>query len=317
MIQNLTRQALAVALADEGAAADVAAHLNAAIPYGTIYYVCSTNGRDGAGAGLTTQLPFATIDYAIGKCTASKGDRIYVLPGHAETLTGAGAITADVAGISIIGLGNGTNRPTLTLSTTATTIAVSAANVLMSNLRITSSVDELVKVFNVTAAHLTLDGVDVFETTSCQIIQFMLTTNAADNLTVKNCKHVQRTAAAATQIWIQLVGVNDAVIRDNVFLLTLKNETASYTIGGTTACVDAYVTNNVIQQGSGGNTQDKCVSFVTGTTGIMRKNFAACTSTGVATAGAFVGDAMFMDDNKFADTAAASGLLAPAVDTDT
>ena len=182
MIQNLTRQALAVALADEGAAADVSAHLNAAIPYGTIYYVCSTNGRDDAGAGLTTQLPFATIDYAIGKCTANKGDRIFVLPGHAETLTGAGAITADVAGISIIGIGNGTNRPTLTLSTMATTIAVSAANVLMSNLRITSSVDELVKVFNVTAAHLTLDGVDVFETTSCQIIQFMLTTNAADNL---------------------------------------------------------------------------------------------------------------------------------------
>ena len=142
--------------------------------------------------------------------------------------------------------------------------------------------------------------------------------NASPPIWVKlSVPFAPRTAAAATQIWIQLVGVNEPVISNNVLLLTLKNETASYTIGGTTACVDAYVTNNVIQQGSGGNTQDKCVSFVTGTTGIMRKNFAACTSTGVATAGAFVGDAMFMDDNKFADTAAASGLLAPAVDTDT
>lgn len=315
MIQNLTRQALAVALADEAAAGDVAAHLNAAIPYGNIYYVLSSTGRDGSGAGLTTALPFATIDFAIGRCSANNGDRIYVLPGHAETLTGAGAITADIAGISIIGLGNANLRPTLTLSTVATTIAVSAANVLFKNLRITSSVDELVKVFNVTAAGLTLDGVDVFETTSCQIIQFMLTTAAADNLTIRNCRHVQRTAAAATQIWIQLVGVNDAAIVDNVFLLTLKNETASYTIGGTTACVDAVVMRNTICQ-AGGNTQDKCVNFATTSTGVLADN-RAFTGTGVAITTAFVGDAMGIFDNKWHDSASASGLLTPAVDTDT
>src|SRR3990167_8661415 len=37
-----------------------------------------------AGQLLT---PLSTIDYAIGLCVAGRGDRIVVLPGHAETLT--------------------------------------------------------------------------------------------------------------------------------------------------------------------------------------------------------------------------------------
>lgn len=283
--------------------------------YGKTFYVSSVTGSN-ANSGLSPDAAVATIDYAIDLCTANKGDRIHVLPGHAESLAAAGAITADKAGITIEGFGSGSLRPTLTLTDTAATIAVSAANVTFRNLRITAGVDEVVKIFNVTAAGLTLDAVDYFETATFQAIQFMLTTAAADNLTIRNCKHVQRTAAAATQIWIQLVGVNDAVIADNLFLLTLKNETASYTIGGTTACVDSFLYRNTIHQ-AGGNTQDSCVKFVTGSTGMMREN-AALTGTGVAITGAFVGDAMGFIDNKWHDTiGTASGLLTPAVDTDT
>jgi len=315
MIQNLTRQALAVALSDEGAAGDVAAHLNAALPYGTVYYVCSTNGRDGSGAGLTTQLPFATIDYAIGQCTASKGDRIYVLPGHAENVATAGAITADVAGISIIGLGNGSNKPTLSFSGTAGTFAISANNVTVRNIRVTSTIDEVVKMFNVTGAYVTIDNVEHFETASCQTLQFLLTTAAADYLTVRNCYHYQANAGAGTQKWIQLVGTDNAMICDNVFILALKNETASHIISGSTAVVNATITRNQFLQ-SGGTTQNTVVNCVTGSTGIISYNVAG-SSTGVATTGAFTGDGMFMFENKWADTAAASGLLAPAVDTDT
>jgi len=291
--------------------------LNMPLFYGRTFYVCNATGYHGSdsGPGVSPNRPFATIDYAIGKCVADRGDRILVMPGHAENIATAAAIAADVAGVSIIGVGNGSLKPKLSFSGTAGTIAISAANVTFRGFRVTSTIDEVVKMFHVTAAFCTLDDIEHFETAACQTIQFLLTTNAADNLTILNCKHVQRTAAAATQIWIQLVGVNDAVIENNVFLLTLKNETASYLIGGTTACVDSFIHRNTIHQ-AGGNTQDSCVKFVTGSTGVGREN-CAITGTGVATTTAFVGDAMGWFDNKWADTiGTTSGLLAPAVDTD-
>ena len=64
---------------------------------GEIYYVNSGTGANAVGGitgsngnnGLSPKTPFATIDYAIGRCTANRGDTIYVMPGHWETLTTA------------------------------------------------------------------------------------------------------------------------------------------------------------------------------------------------------------------------------------
>ena len=50
--------------------------------------VLPDNGLGGSnGNACTYTKPFSTIDYAIGKCKASRGDVIYVMPGHAETVT--------------------------------------------------------------------------------------------------------------------------------------------------------------------------------------------------------------------------------------
>ncbi len=77
---------------------------------GDIFFVHSGTGTDGAGYGQNPDSPVATIDYAIGLCTDSKGDVIYVMPGHNEGL-GNAQIAVDVAGISIIGLGRGSAAP--------------------------------------------------------------------------------------------------------------------------------------------------------------------------------------------------------------
>ena len=111
---------------------------------GNVFYVNSSTGVDDPSYGTTVARPFDTLDYAIGKCTASNGDVIYLLPGHTETIGSASAITVDVAGISIIGLGNGNLRPTFTWSATAGTIVVSAANVTIKNIICTISIDEVV-----------------------------------------------------------------------------------------------------------------------------------------------------------------------------
>lgn len=97
----------------------------------------------------------STIDAAIGLCTANAGDTIYVLPGHTEAIT-SGSIALDVAGVSIIGLGSGAAKPTLTFGATDSKISVTAANGKFENLRLVAGVADIVTAFlHATAAQNT------------------------------------------------------------------------------------------------------------------------------------------------------------------
>lgn len=88
----------------------------------------------------------ATIDAAIGMCTANRGDVIFVAPGHTETVTN-GSIACDVAGVSIIGLGFGSMKPTLTFSATNSKINVTAPDCKFQNFRITAGIGDVVTAF--------------------------------------------------------------------------------------------------------------------------------------------------------------------------
>lgn len=101
----------------------------------------------------TFDSPFATLDYAIGQCTAGRGDIIYIKPGHAESVASATAINFDVAGIAIIGLGNGSSRPTFTFTTANTaTIPVSANNITLQNCIFIGNFLSIASTFTVAAA---------------------------------------------------------------------------------------------------------------------------------------------------------------------
>ena len=110
----------------------------------------SANGNDG-----TFLAPFATIEGAINASavTASRGDVIFVRPGHTLTISTATALNFDKAGIAIIGLGHGTTRPTLTLDTATTaTIPVSAANIAIRNFIFVGNFADIVSCFTLTTA---------------------------------------------------------------------------------------------------------------------------------------------------------------------
>lgn len=109
--------------------------------------VGGSDGNDG-----TYQRPFSTIDYAIGRCTASRGDIIAVMPGHEEDIAAASGITLDVAGVAIIGLGPASLRPKITFSATASTFVVSAANCSLSNLWFDAQIADVVTGLSLTAA---------------------------------------------------------------------------------------------------------------------------------------------------------------------
>lgn len=278
---------------------------------GNIFFV-NSNAASG-GNGLSPEGAVTTLAAAQTLATANNGDVIYVMEGHAESF-GASGLTLSKAGLSIIGLGNGSNRPTFTWHTTDAVVTVSGANILLRNIITKVDVDEIVSMFLVTGANVTFDGVDFVETASAQAIQWLKTTNAADYLTIQNCRHRQINAAGSAQKWIELVGPDFARIVDNTFQIVANASTSSELISGSTAVVYCEIARNLCQ--FIGATIDSVINLVTGSTGIISDNRIA-SGTSVATAAAITGDGCFMFQNYWADTAAASGLLAPGVDTDT
>ena len=103
---------------------------------GSVFFVCSVTGSDTTGYGLNPDSPVATLDYAISNlCTASKGDVIYVLPGHVESFTATDGFDVDLAGVKIVGLGWGANRPTFTFAHADAQVNIGAASVWLENLR--------------------------------------------------------------------------------------------------------------------------------------------------------------------------------------
>ena len=286
--------------------------VNGHVHTGNVFFVM-TGGTDTAGFGDTPDSPFATIDFAIGQCTASQGDTIYVMPGHTETISGAAGIAQDVAGVSIIGLGHGANRPLITWSATASTWTITAANALIKNIVCTSSINELVVMFSSSASDLTMDAVDVKDPgAALEIIQFLLTTAASDNLIVKNCRHNATTAAASAQLWIRLIGCDSPTIIDNIFTLTLENGATDATISGDGSVRSFVVARNIIVQ-LGGTTQVSGILFTNGATGLASNNHVACGSTGIAGI-VDVGTSGYACENYVLNTADKSGLLDPVVD---
>lgn len=168
---------------------------------GEVFWVNSTTviAKGGVGAsdgnkGTYTQ-PFATIDYAIGRCTAGRGDIIMVMPGYTGTISAAGGITCDVSGVSIVGLGAGTLRPTITLDTAATaSVVVSAANVSFKNIIFSANFADIVNLFTVTATDFHVEDCEFPATATdmnfLSIVDTGTTDNEVDNLSFLRCEYI-------------------------------------------------------------------------------------------------------------------------------
>jgi hypothetical protein len=177
---------------------------------GNVFWVDSGSGSNG-NPGTHVQ-PFATVDYAIGRCTASNGDMIYVKPGHAETIAAAAGLALDVIGVSIVGLGRGGLRPTFNYTATASTCVISAANCSIQNCLFTGGIDAVVTMFTVSAADCALVDCETRDVTG-QTLSAVTTTAAADRFYCEG--HVHRGAAAAGSAnCFEIVGGDGIVIKD-------------------------------------------------------------------------------------------------------
>lgn len=147
-----------------------------------------SNGNDG-----TYLRPFSTIDYAIGRCTANRGDVVVVMPGHVETVSAAAGIVWDVAGVATVGLGSGTKRPKISFTTAATAdVDITAANCSFYNLEFQANFADV-------TAGLDVSGVDGLSFDSCYFTEGGTDLNyvdtidlatGADDISFVNCKFI-------------------------------------------------------------------------------------------------------------------------------
>lgn len=140
---------------------------------------------------------FDDVDEAIGACTAGAGDTIFVLPNHAETITAAGGWAIDVAGVSIVGIGQGENRPIITFGTNASaSITNSAANCRIANLVFKCNVASQNHMLDLTADDFIIEDCDFREGTQTGLSFITADGSDADcdRLTIRRCKFHAPTA---------------------------------------------------------------------------------------------------------------------------
>lgn len=247
---------------------------------GQVFFVCSaaTGAADSAGRGQTPDQPLATLDYAIGLCTASKGDLILVLPGHAETLSAAAGVALDVAGVRVIGLGTGRNRPAFTFSAVASSFDISAANCSIEGLVLLAAEDHTAMV-NVTAADVTIKDCEIrLATTSKEAVIGILADGGADRMLIEN-NHIHDIAVAGCDHAISFGAGDHTVIRNNII-------TGLFAVGGlienSAAAIDVVIRENVLVNRTPDGDNKLIVAHASTTGGIVGNRGGIIDSSGPA-----------------------------------
>lgn len=276
-----------------------------------------SNGNTG-----TFDSPFATVDYAIGQCVAGRGDIILVKPGHAETLSSAGAITADVAGVAIIGLGSGSMRPTFTLNTAATTtVAVSAANVTFKNLIFSANFADITAVFTTTtAAWLTIEDCR-FQATATNmnflnIVDTNTTDNATDGLALLNNVWIEPDLATLGMVKMDSTNARVRIEGNYVNVGVNNNKATLLAIATGKIATSASITGNTVYRLNTDTATGGLLVSTDGSTntGVIANNFAQHADTAaeiLVTASSGFG----FFNNYASGVAGASGYLLPAADS--
>lgn len=212
---------------------------------------------------------FSTIDSAVAACTANAGDVIIVMPGHTETVTAAGGLDLDIAGITILGLGNGNDRPLINLTTATTAdIDIDAANITIENVIIDlTGIDAVAAGIDVNANDFTLRNCRVIIGDSDgQAVVGVLSDTNIDRVTVENCDFLGDTIAGP-EAAIRLIGGVEHKIRHNNIQGSFSEAPLSLV---TTAPLRVLIEHNVLINVVAAGTA--AIQGVASMTGVVRFN---------------------------------------------
>lgn len=271
--------------------------------------VGGSNGNPG-----TYTKPFASIDYAIGRCKANRGDVIYVMPNHVETVGAAGAIAWDVAGVTCIGLGNGSNKAMIRFTAAAGTTPITAANVTWANLRIRAAVADVTAGIPMSAAADDFSSIgciyDEEEANENWVVVFSATSGANGATFIDNKYYGND---VANDHFLDALGTHDRwTFQGNFFMHNTAQTAVDPILTSATAMTNCllldnyFVTTEPVLSGS-------CVVF-TGTTntGFAMGNCIAAKDSDATAAnavGAFDITGMLAGPNYVADTVDQNGVV--------
>lgn len=273
--------------------------------------VGGSDGNDGS-----YQRPFSTIAKAISMATASRGDVVFIMPGHAETVATDGGLAFSKAGMAFVGLGTGTLRPTITLSTlAAAAITVTAANVTISNMRVVAGFADVTNGFDVTATNLHLDRVEFSESAAdLNFLDYIACTGGdgtANNLTITGC--IGTAIDAAQNSFLNITGDLDRLtFTDNFYCSTTANTLAMILCATGKDLTDCRIEQNRMYTLA--TAGDLLIdNDTTANTGIVAFNLIGHADT----SGEVLVDAdgVRQFDNKGTATDTASGYILPAIDS--
>ena len=284
---------------------------------GNIYHVDSgADTADDDNAGTHPKQPLATLDGAINKTTASNGDVILVHPGHAETISAAAAITFDVAGVTVIGMGVGNSRPTVTLDTATTTdIDVTADDVQIHNMIFSMNYADIVEVFDLSAAGFVLNKCRFVDTATnmnfVDLIKGTTTNNQCDRLEFTN--NVILSPDTGNNGVIDIGGDIDALVFNNNYIsMGVQDSEAIISVAtgkDVTNCEIAY--NHIYRLNTAGDLLID--SDTTANSGVIAHNRIGHADTGSEVL--IDADGVRQFDNLGTATNTASGYVLPAIDS--
>ena len=297
---------------------------------GQVYWVSNATptlpGQVGGSDGNpgTFNAPFGTLEYAVSSCTANRGDIIFIKPGHAETISSATALSFDVAGVAIVGLGAGTKRPTFTLGTAATTtIAVSADNVSISNCRFIGNFLSITSAFTVAAAaYFTIDNCSFTDTSAIlgflSAVKTTVSTNS-DFLQVSNCFIKSDATTKSVAPIVVLNTMTGLTLTDNLVVQTVaQNNVSQFLSHAALVMTAALITGNKVYSV---NTDSATGAFLVTTSattgsGIIQNNVVRGLDTAAALMITAAAVQYGLFNNLYIGDVGFSGFVLPAIGTD-
>jgi hypothetical protein len=280
---------------------DVASHPN------NVFWVHSGTGTDGAGYGRNPGAPVATIDYAVGLCEASKGDVIYVMPGHNEGL-GNAQIAVDVAGVSIVGLGSGLLVPRIDFDHANASIDISANGVTLKNLRLLPSITTIAIGIDVNAAvtDTLIEDVEVLPgEDGAGADEFVLGIDikaGCSRTKIKGFRYLVHASVAHANAGISLTGASDDVEISDSYIYVVGAAGVAPIKGITTLSTQVHIHDCTCY-----TDDEPGIELLTGTTGVLARNYVFSNLGSVAAA--IVADGCAKFENYYVEVGNEAGAL--------
>jgi len=275
---------------------------------GQIFYVSDrtdANGADVPQNGKSWKSPFATIDYAIGQCTADRGDTIYVLPGHTAAVIAAGTIDADVAGIRIVGVGNTRERPSITWSTIISAdLDIDAANITIKNFYMDmTGIENLAAAIDVNSAGFRLENCEILIADADGLEATAVTADAnADRLYIADCDFKSYTTIAAG--CEEAVEITGALEHFTFTHNTIQGDFDNAAIYSASVATNLNIGNSIIENFQD---DDHAIEFSAAATGWIHDNLLITNAIGTyMDPGSCLLSGNKFADNDLADTGAGS-----------